>query len=200
MFHSLARKDAMKRTLLRGALALALLLVACDLLPTDEFEPTGTQFNVNSDINVISITGNPDLSPNGPFTMGMTIASRTSGVESDVLPAGLLLKRRVNNTQHMLLLKQHPFTAGPTNSVALLGTFCCNKLRASPDLGDTFDIGPVTDNDNLRQIVSLVQHKDISSGTNLWMVQRAVYMVTDSTGLTQDYIDSLNALPADTGD
>jgi hypothetical protein len=190
----------MKNTLFRGAVALALLFLACDLLPTDEFEPTGTQFNINSDINVISITGNPDLSPNGPFTMGMTIVSRTSSIESDVLPAGLLLRRRVNNTQHMLLLKSHAVTAGTSNSVALLGTFCCNKLRASPDVGDTFDVGPVTDNSELQQLVSLVQHKDISSGTNMWMVQRAVYMVTDSTGLTQAYIDSINALPDETTD
>jgi hypothetical protein len=186
----------MKDLVFRGALALTLLLLACDVLTVNDFEPTGTQFNINSDIKVISITGNPDLSPNGPFTIGLTIVSRTSSIQTDVLPAGLLLKRRVNNTQHMLLLKPHAITAGTTSSVALLGTFCCNKLRASPDAGDTFDIGPVTDNSDLRQIVSLVQNKDISSGSNMWMVQRAVYMVTDSTGLTQAYVDSLTALPA----
>jgi hypothetical protein len=179
----------------RAALALALLFLACDMLPTDEFEPTGTQFSINSDINVISITGNPDLSPNGPFTIGLTIVSRTLGIETDVLPAGLLLKRRVNNTQHMLLLKPHAITADTTNSVALLGTFCCNENRPSPDAGDTFDIGPKTDNSDLQQIVNLVENKDISNGSNMWMVQRAVYLVTDSTGLTQAYIDSLNALP-----
>jgi hypothetical protein len=32
------------------------------------------------------------------------------------------------------------------------------------------------------------------------MVQRAVQMVTDSTGLTQAYIDSLNALPPEPTD
>jgi hypothetical protein len=32
----------------------------------------------------------------------------------------------------------------------------------------------------------------------MYMVQRAGQMVTDSTGLTQAYIDSLNALPGDT--
>ncbi len=193
-----SRKDAMKNTLLRGAIALALLLLACDFLPTGEFEPTGTQFNINPNINVISITGNPDLSPNGPFTLGMTIVSKTSSSASDALPAGLLLKRRVNSTQHMLLLKPQAITAGTSNSVAILGTFCCNKFRASPDVGDTFDIGPVTDNTDLQRLVNLMQHKDISNGSNMWMVQRAVYMVTDSTGLTQAYIDSINALPADT--
>ena len=68
----------MRHTLLRTALALGLLLLACDFLPIDEFEPTGTQFNINSNIEVVSITGNPDLSPNGPFTMGMTVVSKTS--------------------------------------------------------------------------------------------------------------------------
>jgi hypothetical protein len=186
----------MKNLMFRSALALTLLFLACDVLTVNDFEPTGTQFNINSDIRVISITGNPDLSPNGPFTLGLTIVSRTSSNATDVLPAGLLLKRRVNNTQHMLLLKPHAITAGTASSVALIGAFCCNKLRASPDAGDTFDIGPVTDNSDLQQIVSLVQNKDISNGSNMWMVQRAVYMVTDSTGLTQAYIDSLNALPA----
>jgi hypothetical protein len=190
----------MKNTLLRGAVALALLLLACDFLPNGEFEPTGTQFNINSNINVISITGNPDLSPKGPFTLGITLKSRTASSESDVLPAGLLLKRRVSTTQHMLLLKPHAVTAGTGNTLTKLGSFCCNKLRASPDVGDTFDIGPVTDNADLQQLVSLLQNKDVSNGTHMWMVQRAVYMITDSTGLTQAYIDSINALPAEATD
>jgi hypothetical protein len=188
----------MKDLGLRGALALALLFLACDLLPTGEFEPTGSQFNINSNIHVISITGNPDTSPNGPITLGMTIVSRTSSVVTVVLPAGLLLKRRVNNTQHMLLLKPHAIAAGPSNSVAILGTFCCNENRPSPDLGDTFDIGPITDNDDLDSLVSLVRDKDISKGTDMWMVQRAVYMVTNGDSLTQAYIDSIHALPSAT--
>jgi hypothetical protein len=198
MFRSASRKEAVRHNLFRCGLALALLFFACDMLPTDEFEPTGSQFNGNPAIEVVSITGHPDLSPNGPFTMGMTIVSLTSGVESDELPAGLLLRRRVNNTQHMLLLKPHPIATDTIERLMLLGAFCCNKLRASPDIGDTFDIGPVTDNDDLQEIASLVRNKDISSGTDMWMVQRAVYMVTDSTGLTQAYVDSLTALPDET--
>jgi len=196
MSHFPTRKDAMKNTVLRSAIALALLILACDL-PIGEFEPTGTQFNIDSDINVISITGNPDLSPKGPFTLGITLASKTSSTENDVLPAGLLLKRRTSTTQHMLLLKPHAVAAGTSNTLTKLGSFCCNQFRASPDAGDTFDIGPITDNADLQELVSLLQHKDISNGTHMWMVQRAVYMVTDSTGLTQAYVDSINALPAE---
>jgi hypothetical protein len=69
----------------------------------------------------------------------------------------------------------------------------------SPDRGDTFDLGPTTDDPELNQLVDLVRDKDISAGGAMWMVQRAVYLVTDSTGLTQAYIDSINALPDETG-
>ncbi|MBN2464004.1 hypothetical protein JXD38_00055 [candidate division WOR-3 bacterium] len=184
--------------LLRGALALALLFGACDILPFDEFEPTGTQFTINSDIDVVAITGDPDLSDMGPMTVAFKAVSRTSVTESDVLPAGLLLVRRNSQTQHLLFLKDQPVTATALTTKTLLGTFCCNKHRNIPDAGDTFDLGPITDNPELQQIVSIVRNKDVSSGFNMWMVQRAVQMVTDSTGLTQAYIDSLNALPPET--
>jgi hypothetical protein len=190
----------MKDTLLRSAVALALLLLACDLLPTDEFEPTGSQFNINPNIEVVSITGDPDLSEMGPMTIALKMVSRTSSVESDVLPAGLLLRRRNNLTQHLLFLKDHRIAAGTSTTKALLGTFCCNKHRDIPDVADTFALGPMTDNAELQQIVSLVKDKDISRATDMSMVQHAVQMVTDSTGLTQAYIDSINALPADTTD
>jgi hypothetical protein len=186
----------MKRHLLACLVAL-LALLACDVLEPDDglTDLTGDTFTLNPNINVVAITGNPGLSPNGPFTLGMTVSSKSSNVETDVLPAGLFLRRRQKSTQHMLLLKPHPVTTGTGTKTELLGTFCCNKHRPSPDLGDTFDLGPVTNNAGLRQILNLVADKDISDAMNMHMVQRAVYMVTDSTGLTPEYIDSLQALP-----
>ncbi len=188
------------RFLLRGTLALLLLFLACDVLTPTEFEPTGTRFTLNPNINVIAITGDPDLSRMGPMTVAFRAVSRTSGTESDLLPAGLLLVRRNSQTQHLLFLKDQPVTATVLTTKTLLGTFCCNKYRDIPDAGDTFDLGPITDNAELQQIVSIVKDKDISAGSDMYMVQRAVQMVTDSTGLTQAYIDSLNALAPDTSD
>jgi len=190
----------MKGHLLRSALALTLLLLACDMLPTDEFEPTGTQFSLDSDIKVLSITGDPRTNDMGPMTIAFRDSSRTSGTESAVLPAGLLLRRRNSQTQHLLFLKDQTVTARPETTNTLVGTFCCNKYRAIPDAGDTFDLGPLTDNAELLQIVDIVKRKDVSIPTDMSMVQRAVQMVTDSTGLTPAYVESLNALPADTTD
>jgi hypothetical protein len=200
MSHTRFRKDAVKDLVFRSALALALLFVACDLLPTNEFEPTGTEFNINSNIEVISLTGDPDTSLLGPTTAAIKVVSRTSSVESDILPAGLLLRRRSSATQHLLFLKDHRIAAQTSVTKTKLGTFCCNKLRAIPDIDDTFDFGPTTDNAELQRIVSLVRDKDISHPLDAFMVQRAVQMVTDSTGLTQAYVDSINALPPDTTD
>jgi hypothetical protein len=190
----------MKDFVLRGALALALLFLACDVLTINEFQPTGTQFNLNPNIYLFSITGDPDISDMGPMTIAFKDSSRTSSTETAVLPAGLLLVRRNNQTQHLLFLKDQPVTATVLTTKTLVGTFCCNKHRNIPDAGDTFDLGPMTDNAELQQIVGIVKNKDLSNGSNMYMVQRAVQMVTDSTGLTQAYIDSLNALPGDTTD
>jgi hypothetical protein len=183
------------RFLALGALALVLLLLDCDVLTTNEFEPTGTQFALNSNVDVVSITGDPELNDMGPMTVAFRAVSRTSGTESAVLPAGLLLVRRSNQTQHLLFLKDQPVIAAVTTTKTLLGTFCCNKHRNIPDAGDTFDLGPITDDPGLQQIVGIVKSKDVSDYNDMYMVQRAVQMVTDSTGLTQAYIDSLNALP-----
>jgi len=183
------------RPLLRGALALALVFLACDVLTTFEFEPTGTQFTLNSNINVISIIGDPRTSNMGKVTIAFNAVSRTSSAQTAVLPAGLLLVRRNNQTQHLLFLKDQTITAQTSPTKTLVGTFCCNKYRNIPDAGDTFDLGPVTDNAELLQIVDLVKNKNISGYTDMPLVQRAVQMVTDSTGLTQAYIDSLDALP-----
>jgi hypothetical protein len=177
-------------------LALAVLaVVACDQL--DDYEPTGTPFALDDNISLVAITGHGGVHPSGPATVAMTVSSRTSNVETDVLPAGLTFKRRSTETQHVVLLKPHTVSTGTGSRTELLGTFCCNRGVRSPDSDDTLDLGPITDDTGLREIIDLVQDKDISGSLDVWMVQRAVWLVTDSSGLTAAYRDSLNALPDD---
>lgn len=191
---------SLRLSCLRGSFAVAavLLLVAgCDLLAPAEFDPTGTTFNLNTDINVVSTTGSPQTNSNGPMTMAMTVASKSGSVTSAVLPAGLFFRRQNSSNQHVILLKDQTITtAASGNRTIQLGAFCCNRTLRQPGVDDAYDIGPVTDDADLQRIISLVRSKDISDGNNMWMVQRAVWMVTDSTGLTQAYVDSINALPA----
>jgi hypothetical protein len=172
------------------------LIVACDLLAPAEFDPSGTTFTLNSDINVVSITGSPQTSPNGPMTMAVTVSSVSGSATSDVLPAGLFFRRRDTGNQHVILLKDQTIATNASgNRTTQLGAFCCNRTLRQPGIDDAFDIGPITDDADLQRIISLVRNKNITDGNDMFMVQRAVWMVTDSTGLTQAYVDSINALP-----
>jgi hypothetical protein len=178
----------------RLILLVFLFLLACDFFVPPDFEPSGSPFNLNPGITLISITGDRrHFSPNGLYSLNLTARATHSAYAYDTLPAGLLFTSTKNSTQHMIILKDHPITVGASNTSVTLGVFCCNRRRLIPAESDTFLLGPYTDNSELRQLAELVRHKRISE--NLGMVQRAVWMITDSTGLNQAYIDSLNALP-----
>ncbi len=181
----------------RTALALAAaLFLACDFFPgPGDLEPSGTPFYLNGGIELVHIRGDDHGFPaTGTFPAVFRARAAGAATAYDTLPAGLLFSSRSSQTQHFVLLKPHAITAAPAGTDNLVGAFCCNEFRNIPRSGDTFDLGPVTDNTGLDDIIDLVAGKDISGA--LWMVQRAVWMVTDSTGLDQVYRDSLAALPA----
>ncbi len=180
-------------------LILILLFVACDLYNfNNDFTPTGTPFNLNSGIKLIAIAGDRrHFTDNGLFTVAMVCRTTGSATVADTLPPGLLFTSRRNSTQHIIVLKEHRFTVGASNTTVIVGVFCCNRYRQIPTESDTFDLGPFTDNYELRQVADIVRNKNIAN--DLGLVQRAVWMITDSTGLNQAYIDSLNALPGESG-
>jgi len=176
-------------------MAALLAALGCDgLWPfPDDFKPTGTPFYINPGIEVRSITGSlRHFSPLGQYALDVTAGSRTDSTATDTLPAGLLFTSARNATQHMVMLKDHSVRV-LSESVLVIGVFCCNERRLIPGQDDTLQLGPETDNAGLRQLAGLVRNKNVSG--SLGMVQRAVWMVTGSTGLNQAYIDSLNALP-----
>lgn len=176
-------------------LILLLLLAACDqlLVPTD-FEPSGTPFALNPGITLLTITGDRrHFSPQGLYTLALTGRASNSAYATDTLPAGLLFTSRKSSTQHMIILKEQTATFSATGTSAFIGVFCCNRRRLIPAETDTFMLGPLTDHPQLRQLAEMLRRKRISE--NLGMVQRAVWMITDSTGLNQAYIDSISALP-----
>jgi len=176
--------------------AVLLLFVGCDafFLP-DDYQPSGTAFNLNPNIEVVGITGGLTPVGSGLYTLDMTVRSSGSGPASDVLPGGLFFTSSDDRVEHMIALKSQDITADSGDTVNRLGVFGCNKGRMIPGSSDSYDVGPVTDDPELQRLVRLVRSKDISS--DLGMIQRAVYLVTDSTGLTQAYVDSIEALPTE---
>ncbi len=192
------KKVNARRSFVR-ALIVLLLFIGCDLnIFNNDFNPTGTPFSLNSGISVITIAGDRrHFSERGLFTLALVCRTTGGSALGDTLPAGLLFSSRKNSTQHVIVLKEHRITVNPTTTQVIVGVFCCNRYRQIPAESDTFDLGPFTDNSELLQVAEILRNKDISN--DLGLVQRAVWMITDSTGLNQAYIDSLNALPAGSG-
>ncbi|MFO7638744.1 MAG: hypothetical protein R6X14_05545 [bacterium] len=183
-----------RRVLLVGVMLLA-LLVACDIFPTDDdFEPTGSPFNLDAGIALVDITGGEQPQATGTYTVNVTGRATGGAPAEQRFPAGLQFVSTQRRVQHVLVLKSQQVEFDTAATRRSLGVFCCNRYRRTPDELDTFDLGPVTNNPGLQEITGLVSGRDISAA--LWMVQRAVWMVTDSTGLNQAYRDSLAALPA----
>lgn len=184
------------RYLLFCGVMVLLMLTGCEgMLPRpDDFEPTGSEFNLNNNLLLVSLTGMDQGFPaTGTYPLRLKLRSRSQNYITDTLPAGLLFRSVKRRVQHVICLKPHIVGAGPTEQELMIGVFCCNERREMPRSADTFELGPLTDNPGLQEIVSLIRNKDISG--KLWLVQRAVWMVTDSTGLTPAYRDSLSALP-----
>ena len=177
--------------------AVLLLTGGCDdFLPDEDFKPTGTPFSLNPGLALVNITGGQQPLPTGTYTIDMTCQATGGAPVSQSFPAGLQFISTQRRVQHVIMLKPQTAEFGTDETRSSLGVFCGNRYRRTPDRLDTFELGPVTDNRELREIAELVRDRSITAG--IWMVQRAVWMVTDSTGLNQAYRDSLAALPSET--
>jgi hypothetical protein len=190
-----------KRSVLAATLiaAVAAVIIGCNPFGTKdtEFSPHGTTFALNPQISLSRIDGYaPGYDPLGLFQLSIHVRSVSGSVETDTLVAGLFFTSDDDAVQHMLVVKQHVITVGPADTIITIGCFCCNSGLHAPDSADTYEVGPVTDNSRLIQIIDILRDKDVSAG--LFTVQQAVWQVTDEGKLTQDMIDQLNALPADT--
>ncbi|MEO0107687.1 MAG: hypothetical protein ABIK62_00745 [candidate division WOR-3 bacterium] len=172
-----------------------LLLVCVPILPDQEFEPSGTQFSISAPISVTRITGaTSQFDPTALYAVVLTARSTSSGAESDVLPAGLHFRSRLSRYQHLILLHDYRITAYPGGSAIVIGVYCCNSRRTPPDDSSDYELGPLTDNAELRQVVAITKHKHLDV-SNISYVQSVVNRITDGAGLSQPALDSLNALP-----
>jgi hypothetical protein len=183
-------------------LGIGLLALTCmPITSTGDFQPSGTQFNLNSGINVIRISGSVSgWDASAPYAVDFTDSSLTGNSQSDVLPAGLFLVSNSSNYQHLLIVRDYPVTAqAGYDTTLVIGVYCCNSDRHFPDDSATYKIGPTTDNSLLQQVVAITRHKQITDASQTSIVQDAVTSITDGNGLSQSLIDSLNSLPETTG-
>jgi len=177
----------------------AALLTCLPINPSHNFEPSGTPFYLKATVRMVKLAGSRSgYNPTGLFSLDFTGQSLTADTASDTLPAGLVLRSQFQPVQHMIIAKDQPLVVPAGHDTLMtIGSFCCNELRTPPTDTDYFDIGPITDNSELQQIISITRLKQLNS-SNVLTVQNAIWAVTDGDGLTQVLIDSLNALPSDT--
>ena len=63
-----------------------------------------------------------------------------------------------------------------------------------PDDSADYDLGPITDNSGLNQVVAITKHKLIGY-SSVTLVQHAITLVTDGNPLDSATLDGLNRLP-----
>jgi hypothetical protein len=112
------------------------------------------------------------------------------------LPAGLIFVSDELTTQNGLLVQGVPIEvpAGQTLSIPL-HLYCLNEERAPSSPWDTFTLGPVTQDPQLRELISLVEGS-LLPVPGLTEVQAAVSHITDGSGLTARDRENLRSLPA----
>lgn len=178
--------------------ALVLLVSSCSLINRDrEFKPKGASFALNPGITVSALYGSDTgYSRVGFFNVELRGRSATGQVIVETLPGGLFFIPGSDKTQNLIVIRPQIISFGATETTWVIGSFCCNSGLHTPDGDDVFAIGPVTDNADLKKIIDIVADRDITWYS--YLVQSAVWQVTDGTGLTPNTEDSLRNLPPDT--
>ncbi len=182
--------------LLGIGLVFFLIFVTCDFLNLDEdFEPTGTPYTLNSDIELIRIQESQlNYNPTGAFSIDFICRSKTNSVEIATLPAGLFFLNQNAKVQNLIIVKKFGVSVSNNIDTFTLGAFSVNEFKSVPSDSDFYLLGPVTNNPDLQRIIDIVRSKRLSA-SNVMTVQRALYQVTSDDSLSSAMVESLNMLP-----
>jgi hypothetical protein len=179
-------------------IAVALLAAGCSLFDNKpkDYEPEGTPFTLKPAVTLVRIIGAaPGYDPYGWTTIGFEIRGDSS-TWVETLPGGLFFAAKDDEVQNIIVLKPRIIRGLPRDTVLPVGGFCVNLSRHLPDEEDTFELGPVTENADFRRLIDAVADKDIRYCT--WL-QFAVWEVSEEGKLSAHWLDSIAALPPDTG-
>ncbi len=112
------------------------------------------------------------------------------------IPKGLIIIAVSDETQNGLVIKVEAFEipAGETVYYSL-GAYCLNSGRTPALAGDVFELGPVTENAELNELMELLENKRIDNVEAGGMIQAALWDITDGNGLTDFYRQAIAKLP-----
>ena len=145
--------------LFAGILILLIIFTTCDFLnQIDEFEPTGTPYTLNSDIELVRIQESRlNYNSTGLFSLDFICHSKSSSTETATLPAGLFFICQNSKVQSMIIVKDFGISVSSAQDTFTLGAFSVNESKSVPGDSDFYNIGPITDNSDLKKIIDIVK-------------------------------------------
>ncbi|MCY1021978.1 hypothetical protein [Pyxidicoccus sp. MSG2] len=140
----------------------------------------GSGLYVRACLKLTNISGGP---VQVTFPPGLVIVSASEGYQN-----GLLVER--------VVITVPPTSGGPggldggSNPETVnvpLHFYCINKASDPSDPAARYELGPITDHPQMRELYTLLQGKDVyEDGLKVEVVQEAVYSISDGSGLTAD--------------
>lgn len=129
----------------------------------------------------------------GHVDVGLRLASDDATTEV-LLPAGLVMISKSTGVQNGILVQPVRLRVPPqTTKGWVLAMYCANQGRKPADATSEFEIGPVITDDAFHELARLLADKNIPPDqTNA--VQKAVWEVTDGTGLTPESREMVSRL------
>lgn len=126
----------------------------------------------------------------------LTLTNSTTSAITVTLPGELIFISKSSATQNGALVVAQTIVvpAGGTTLVTV-SLHCVNAHRDPAGPADEYTIGPVSNHAGLREIVTLVQGKQLDAEGEM-QVQLAVWEVSDEGGLTAETRQALRDLPA----
>ena len=187
--------------------------------PSGKFDnPQGTRFTLPDGIELVgkigsSIPASPDSLP-GCWTMDTTAVKR---VGRAITPVNICFRVK-NTTTRMIEIRfpprvifiskkmtdQNGVLLEPAASVVVpagksmwieMWLFCVNEKRSSSKADSEYEIGPVTDDAQIKEVAELMSDKSLQNPLDAAAVQFAVWEVSDRGGLTDATRQQLRSLP-----
>jgi hypothetical protein len=187
----------------------------------DRRQPKGTPLSLPAGVQVSGAIVGADDDGNcskpqtqdvgsGLYVRGCLKLTNTSGGPVQVtFPPGLVIVSASEGYQNGLLVERVVITVPPTSGGpggldggaepetvnVPLHFYCINKASDPSDPSARYELGPITDHPQMRELYTLLQGKDVyDDGTKVEVVQEAIYSITDGSGLTADDREALRDL------
>lgn len=173
-------------------------------------KPEGTPFSLPSGIKLAStINGYSEFDcgcqrrdepcfrgtgENVRVCLGFT--NTTSGPITVTIPQGLILISNDVKVQNGLIIELETFEIPAEQTMYYsLGAYCLNVGRHIPKEVTTFELGPVTENASLKELMEFVETKIISDPSDAGMVQGAIWGITEDDGFENYFRQIIAAFP-----